>query len=218
MRELECELAFLSKCDGSAAFQHGTTKTLCAVYGPVEVKLNQEKVDRATLDCIIKPKVGLGSVKEKSLEAIVSKTCEEVALTTLHPRSAMQIVVQTLQDSGSLLACMLNASCMAMVHAGLPMKSLMVAVACCVCNDQIIIDPTLEEEENSVCGMTFAFGTKNFEMIASHTYGSFNVDQYMTCLENCRRVGKQIASFQRESITRFLSKETNEEETETEEE
>ena len=88
MRELECELAFLNKCDGSAAFQHGwffnpcintnsfsssftnsfissfagTTRTLCAVYGPAEVKLNQEKVDRSTLDCIIKPKIGLAGI------------------------------------------------------------------------------------------------------------------------------------------------------------
>ena len=41
-------------------------------------------------------------VKEKALENLISKTCEEVALTTLHPRSAMQIVIQILQDSGSV--------------------------------------------------------------------------------------------------------------------
>lgn len=41
-------------------------------------------------------------MKEKSLEDIISKTCEEITLTTLHPRSAMQVVFQIMQDSGSV--------------------------------------------------------------------------------------------------------------------
>lgn len=218
MRELECELSFLNKCDGSAAFQHGFTRALCAVYGPTEVKLNQEKVDRSTLDCIIKPKIGLAGVKEKSLENLIAKTCEEVALTTLHPRSAMQIVIQILQDSGSLLSCLLNSACMAMVHAGIPMKSMMVAVSCCISknNPQIFIDPTIDQEKESACSMTFAFGTKSFEMIASHTSGTFSVDQYLNCLSRCKEAAREISVFQRNSIERFLSKETNEDEEEME--
>jgi len=40
---------------------------------------------------------------------------------------------------------------MAMIHAGLPMKSLMVAVSCCIMNekDEFVIDPT--EKQEKVC-------------------------------------------------------------------
>lgn len=54
MRSLDCLLAALDKPDGSAQFQHGDTKVMVGVYGPAEVKINRELVDRATIDCIVK--------------------------------------------------------------------------------------------------------------------------------------------------------------------
>ena len=40
MRELECELAFLSKCDGSAAFQHGKGENFTSFFLIPASKLN----------------------------------------------------------------------------------------------------------------------------------------------------------------------------------
>ena len=55
-------ILYLTNTSNTLSYLQGTTRTLCAVYGPAEVKLNQEKVDRSTLDCIIKPKIGLSGI------------------------------------------------------------------------------------------------------------------------------------------------------------
>ena len=45
-RELKSELNLLQRADGSARLTQGATSVLCAVYGPVEVKMSKEQCDR----------------------------------------------------------------------------------------------------------------------------------------------------------------------------
>jgi len=207
MRSLECDLGVLQKSDGSATFQQGDTKVTCGVFGPAEVRVQRELIDKATLECIYKPKVGMPGVKEKALEEIVTKTCEEVVLIKLFPRSAIQIVMQLLQDSGSLLSCLINGACMAMVLAGVPMKCMVSSVCCAIDKDGLItIDPSSEEEENMRCLLTLSFESKNLQLISSHTSGSCSVDEYFTCLDLARQSALEVLSFQRLSVSRFLSK------------
>ena len=44
-------------------FLVGETKIMCGVYGPVEVKMQKEIIDKATVECILKPKVGMPGTK-----------------------------------------------------------------------------------------------------------------------------------------------------------
>ena len=56
---LECSLGCLSRSDGSSSFAlNGTTKVLCSVYGPGEVKLMKELSNRAAILITYKPRVG----------------------------------------------------------------------------------------------------------------------------------------------------------------
>ena len=32
---------------------------MCGIYGPAEVKMQKEIIDKATVECILKPKVGM---------------------------------------------------------------------------------------------------------------------------------------------------------------
>jgi len=207
MRGLECDLGILQKSDGSATFQQGDTKVTCGVLGPAEVRVQREIIDKATLECIYKPKVGMPGVKEKALEEIVTKTCEEVVLVKQFPRSAIQVVMQLLQDSGSLLSCLINGACMALVLAGVPMKCMLSSVCCAIDKEgQITVDPSNEEEENMKCILTLSFESKGLQLISSHTSGSCSVGEYFTCLELARQSAVEVLSFQRLSVVRFLSK------------
>uniref|UniRef100_U9TRS2 Exoribonuclease phosphorolytic domain-containing protein n=1 Tax=Rhizophagus irregularis (strain DAOM 181602 / DAOM 197198 / MUCL 43194) TaxID=747089 RepID=U9TRS2_RHIID len=44
--------------DGSASFSFGKSRVLCTVNGPAEVKLRDEKLDKATIDVVVRPLVG----------------------------------------------------------------------------------------------------------------------------------------------------------------
>jgi len=190
-------------------FQHGTTKVTTGVFGPAEVQIQKEQVDRATLSCVLKPKIGPAGVKEKNMEDIVRKTCEHAILLKLFPRSAVQIVMQLMHDSGALLSCLINSACMALVHAGIPTRCMLASV-CCVVTDTgvILIDPKTEEEQSARCTLTLTFESKQLKLVSSHTTGgAFTMEEYFNCVELARQSATQVFAFQRLSISRFLSRE-----------
>jgi ribonuclease PH len=83
---------------------------------------------------------------DREKEMIVSKVVQNAIIATLHPRTLIEIVVQVLHDDGSvhsapppplyniphicsssiqplqLLAAAINATCMALADAGIPLK------------------------------------------------------------------------------------------------
>jgi len=73
---------------------------LCSVVGPAEVKIRDEKLDKATIEVIARPLVGLPGIKDKSRERSIRETLEPLILSGLHPRTGIQIVVQTMKDDG----------------------------------------------------------------------------------------------------------------------
>ncbi|KAG8001825.1 Exosome complex component RRP46 [Nibea albiflora] len=238
LREFGCEQSLLSRPDGSASFTQGDTSVLAGVYGPAEVKVSKEIYDRATLEVLIQPKVGLPSVRERSQEQCVRETCEASLLLSLHPRSSLTLVLQLIHDDGSvsfsktlcavkfvvnpllmflvecsslavpqLLSCFLNAACMALMDAGLPMSCLFCGVTCAIDTDgQIITDPSAAQEKESRALMTFAIDSKERKVMMSSTKGSFSVHELQLCIAVSQKASEKIFQFYRDSVQRRYSK------------
>lgn len=49
IRRIKCEMGLFERADGSAYFEQGNTRVLCAVYGPREVRYSAEATHRALL-------------------------------------------------------------------------------------------------------------------------------------------------------------------------
>ncbi|XP_037314400.1 exosome complex component RRP46 [Pungitius pungitius] len=207
LREFGCEQSLLSRPDGSASFIQGDTSVLAAAYGPAEVKVSKEIYDRATLDVLIQPKVGLPSVRERAQEQCVRETCEASLLLSLHPRSSLTLILQLIHDDGSILSCFLNAACMALMDAGLPMSCLFCGVTCAIDVDgQIITDPTAAQEKESRAVMTFAIDSKERRVMMSSTKGSFSVNELQQCVAVSQKASEKIFQFYRDSVKRRYSK------------
>ncbi|XP_078389434.1 exosome complex component RRP46 [Cetorhinus maximus] len=207
LRPFCCEHSLLSRPDGSACFTQGDTTVLAAVYGPAEVKVSKEIFDKATLDVILKPKVGLPSVAEKSKEQMIRNTCEATILTALHPRSSITVVLQVIHDSGSLLSCCLNAACMALMDAGLPMKSVFCGVTCVIdSNGDILLDPTTKMEKEAAAVLTFSIDSVEKQLLMSSTKGSYSVEELQQCVAMCQKAAEKIFQFYRDSVSRRYSK------------
>ncbi|XP_077578099.1 exosome complex component RRP46 [Stigmatopora nigra] len=207
LREFGCEQNLLSRPDGSASFVQGNTSVLAAVYGPAEVKISKEIYDRATVEVIIQPKVGVSTVKERSHEQCVRESCEASLLLSLHPRSSLTVVLQELHNDGALLSCHLNAACMAMMDAGLPMSRLFCAVTCAIQADgTIITDPTAAQEAESRALMTFAIDSKERQVMMTTTKGSFSGKEMQQCIAISQTASEKIFAFHRESLARRYSK------------
>lgn len=65
LRQLSSTLGDLSRPDGDATVSQGDTCVTSAVYGPGEVKVTKELLDKATIDVVYKPKSGLPGCAEK---------------------------------------------------------------------------------------------------------------------------------------------------------
>eukprot|EP01104_Vermistella_antarctica_P006274 TRINITY_DN1698_c0_g1_i3.p1 TRINITY_DN1698_c0_g1~~TRINITY_DN1698_c0_g1_i3.p1 ORF type:complete len:205 (-),score=40.96 TRINITY_DN1698_c0_g1_i3:340-954(-) len=132
IRAVGAEYGLLNQADGSARYSHQKSSALAAVYGPSEVKRSAELMDRASLEVIVKPHIGLPTTRHAEYGSILRSTLENDVLATLHPRTAISVVIQVVNDDGSMLAVMLNAAVLALIDAGVPMKSLLVSICCAV--------------------------------------------------------------------------------------
>ena len=148
LRPLSGEPGVLSRADGSARFSHDKTEVLVAVYAPTEVKRAREQLDTATIEVIVRPRAGLPGPVERELEQLLISTLEPCLITALHPRTAVSIVVQITHDDGGLLSAALNGTCVALMHAGVPMRGML--TGCCIAlmpSGDALLDPTLEEQQ-----------------------------------------------------------------------
>ena len=148
LRPLSGEPGVLSRADGSARFSHDKTEVLVAVYAPAEVKRARERLDAATIEVIVRPRAGLPGPVERELEQLLISTLEPCLITALHPRTAVSIVVQITHDDGGLLSAALNGTCVALMHAGVPMRGML--TGCCIAmmpSGDALLDPTLEEQQ-----------------------------------------------------------------------
>ncbi|KAJ3092713.1 Exosome component 5 [Quaeritorhiza haematococci] len=198
----------LNRPDGSAKFSFDEKSTvLCSVIGPAEVKIRDEQLDKATLDVIFKPLVGVSTTRERLYESVLAKICESTIALAMHPRTLIQITAQVLADDGSILSAAVNATTLALIDAGIPMKSLVASVTCMVDQDgELVLDPTLNEMENARSVHFFAFDNVNDGVIASQSTGIFSEDEYFACHDLCKLAVEKVHLFMRMAIERRLAK------------
>ncbi|KAJ6663838.1 hypothetical protein lerEdw1_009917 [Lerista edwardsae] len=232
LRRILCEQGLLSRPDGSASWMQGDTSVLAGVYGPTEVKVSKEIYDKATLEVLLRTKVGLSGVYERSREQMIKKTCEAVILGTLHPRSSITVVLQVVTDAGSvsltlpsaqreglvardfpvgtlcsLLSSCLNAACMGLMDAGLPMNSLFCGVTCALdAEGNITLDPAAKQEKEAHAVLTFAIDSAEKKVLMSSTKGTCSVEQLQQCIAASQQAAGTIFQFFRDSACRKYSK------------
>ncbi|XP_068766143.1 exosome complex component RRP46 [Struthio camelus] len=208
LRPFSCEQGLLSRPDGSAAFVQGDTSVLAGLYGPGEAKGSKELPDQAVLEVLLRPKVGLPGVAERSREQLLRRTCQAVLLGALHPRSAVTLVLQVLSDAGSLLACCLNAACLGLLDAGLPLASLFCGVACALRPDgRLVLDPTARQEREARAVLTFAIASPDGRLLAAATTkGACSPQELQQSLAAAQRAAAAIFQFYRDCLRRKYSK------------
>ncbi|XWS26340.1 hypothetical protein CRYUN_Cryun26dG0023900 [Craigia yunnanensis] len=147
LRPLACSRNILHRAHGSASWSQGDTKVLAAVYGPKAGTKKNENPEKACIEIIWKPKTGQLGKLEKEYEMILKRTLQSICILTVYPNTTTSIIIQVVNDDGALLPSAINAACVALVDARIPMKYLAVAICCCVAKSgYVILDPTKLEE------------------------------------------------------------------------
>uniref|UniRef100_A0A8C0JHZ0 Exosome component 5 n=2 Tax=Chelonoidis abingdonii TaxID=106734 RepID=A0A8C0JHZ0_CHEAB len=178
-----------------------TPQSSPGLYGPAEVKISKS-CTTSWPPSLLPP-----GVFEKNREQLIRKTCEAVILGTLHPRTSISIVLQVISDAGALLACCLNAACMGLMDAGLPMKSLFCGVTCALdSTGAITLDPTAKQEKEARAVLTFAISSMERQVLMCTSKGTCSVEELQQCIAAAQRASGAIFQFYRDSVRRKYSK------------
>lgn len=218
LRPLACSHNILHRAHGSASWTQGDTKVLAAVYGPKAGTKKNENPEKACIEVIWKPKTGQIGKLEKEYEMILKRTLQSICILTVNPNTTTSVIVQVVHDDGSLLPCAINAACVALVDAGIPMKHMAVATCCCLTeNGFVILDPTKLEEQQmkafaylvfpnsilSILGKGSLLGEGEpleHGLITSITHGVMPVDDYFYCVERGQAASSKLSAFLRRSL------------------
>ncbi|KAL4173804.1 hypothetical protein KRP22_005751 [Phytophthora ramorum] len=197
LRPFASEQGALFRADGSARMSHGSSTVLAAVYGPGQARnWRGEKTDRATLDVCFKLEKGIMTSKEKEYEQVIRETFTPIVLTDCFPRAVISIVVQVIEDNGSLLAVAINAVSLALMDAGVPMTSVVTATSCGIFPDgNLYLDPSSVEEEEAVSWVITARSSTSDGVLTCITNGLLSEEQYFACSEACQRASESVAAF-----------------------
>ncbi|EPQ26830.1 uncharacterized protein PFL1_05465 [Pseudozyma flocculosa PF-1] len=157
LRPLRAHIGCLARADGSATFSSGPLEVAASILGPTEVRIRDELTDSATLDIVLHPLSGVAGIPAKSMAASLHTLFASVLLLHHHPRSMIQLVLQTTSSppapaitdsaararnplligpdtppSPSEKACLINAASLALLDAGIVARGTVAACSCAV--------------------------------------------------------------------------------------
>ncbi|EME32153.1 exosome complex component RRP46 [Galdieria sulphuraria] len=168
IRGFRCELGYLERADGSCRLEQGRTQVVAAVYGPLEARGRNELPDRTFVDVSIRPFQGYTTdylrLRERELKEIFDATIA----TEIQPRSCVTIVIQIIENDGSLMAAVINACMLSLLSAGIPCHWL--AASCTVSyrgKDGVLLDPTLVEELEGYATSVISYGYEGPQSVLS---------------------------------------------------
>ncbi|KAJ1668596.1 exosome non-catalytic core subunit rrp46 [Coemansia sp. RSA 1813] len=218
VRALHSVVGVLNRVDGSAQFSAGRTSVYSGVYGPVDVRVYDEKLDRTHVEVKYRADTGAAGTKDRWAESAIRQTFERIVMAQMHPRTMVQINVQVRENDGSVDAVAINAVALALIDAAVPLRDTVAAASCAVRGDgSTVVDPTLEEIEDARSVHTFAFASSDLaaNLDASTTHpvyvdsrGEFSVDEYDRCYELCARAAQRVLAFMRTAIEDKAAKES----------
>lgn len=201
LRKLAAKFSNLSRPDGSAILAQGETVVQAGVYGPVEVKQMRENPEKATVEVFFRSKSGQQSCSDRMSEKVIRNTLETAMLTALHPRSCISLTCQEFHNSGGLLACAINAACLAAIDAAVSMKCHIAAVTAAITNTGIIVlDPDGQQEQEARAVCTFSFESQDSKLVSTYTSGQFSKEEFQRCLLLCQAAAGNIFAFYQDAL------------------
>ncbi len=156
LREIEIKIGVIENADGSAYFRQGNTEIIAGVYGPrlLHPKHLQDprkallRVQYDMLTFSVPERKRPGPTRRSiELSKVIRKALESVVFLEEFPRSVIDVYIRVLNADAGTRCASVNAAVLALVDAGIPMKSLISAVAVGKVGQRVVLDLTKMEED-----------------------------------------------------------------------
>lgn len=209
LRPIKMEVGVLENADGSAYIEWGNNKIYAAVYGPREVHPHHlAKPDRGILRVfyrmatfsVFERKRPAPGRREKEVSMVITDCLEPVLFLELYPGTAFEVFINVMDaDGGTRCACTTVAA-LALADAGVPMKSLVTAVAVGKIDGELITDLSGIEDKAGEADLPCAMTWFNEELSLLQFDGSMDLDEFSKCLSLAKDAISKIYEIQLDAL------------------
>eukprot|EP00794_Sanderia_malayensis_P003569 gene3569-4073_t len=210
LRRLVCKVGVYQQPDGSAVVEHGNTKAIASVYGPHEaVNAAKSKHDKAVVNCQYsmatfstnerknRPK---GDRRSTEMALTIEKIFDSAILTSLFPKSQIDIYMEVIQSDGGNLAACINAATLALINAGIPVRDYVSACTSTFVDETPLIDANSLEENSGTPNLTLALLPKSDSIVLFQMDSRLHMDSLQTIIEDTRKGCSDIATILQRTI------------------
>eukprot|EP00252_Welwitschia_mirabilis_P024717 TRINITY_DN7425_c0_g1_i2.p1 TRINITY_DN7425_c0_g1~~TRINITY_DN7425_c0_g1_i2.p1 ORF type:complete len:266 (+),score=69.14 TRINITY_DN7425_c0_g1_i2:144-941(+) len=212
-RPLECRPAFLktgavTAAAGSAYAEFGGTKVIVSIFGPRESKKAQAYSDIGRLNCSVsfatfstrvRSKLSQG-IEDREYTMMLHKALEGSVMLHTFPKTTVDVFALVIESGGGDLPVVITCAALALADAGIMMFDLVSAVSLSSVGKEIIIDPTLEEEESEEGGLMIACMPSRNEVTQLTITGEWSSTMIAEAMEICLDACSKLADLLRTSL------------------
>jgi exosome complex component MTR3 len=171
---------------GSAYVELNNTKVMCTVYGPFSV--TNEFIEEGRIECEFQTTNFASKEKKeisKEYSTYMTEALESSVILEKFPKSVVKIFCLVLEDDGSSLSAAVVAGSLALANAGFELYSLVSACSIVEINEELLIDPTMEEELNATSHVVCCMMTSLNEISQLIEVGVMDSSKVIESLELC---------------------------------
>ncbi|KAI9352675.1 putative exosome component 5, partial [Obelidium mucronatum] len=210
MRPLSASVSLLSRSDGSARFAFGGAGVVCGVFGPAEGRGRDAAADGGSGLAAVRVSAGRGGggaagPGERLAELLVRRCCERVVARALFPRAAVAVTLQPTAAAAASLAAAVNAACLALLDAAVPLAALLAAVHVAVAPDgAICLDPDDAEVDAATSVHTFVFNNADDCLVEVVSEGIYSEAVFKQATAVAKEACSAIHAFYRQTFSQKL--------------
>lgn len=216
IRNISVNFGVYPQADGSAYFEQGNTKVLCAVYGPHEPRQRGRLLeDRCYINCQLSVATfATADRKEKrhgdrriiEFARLIEKAFESVILVDFYRRSEIGLFCEILQDDGSVLAACVNAACMALLDSGICMRGLVASATCASTSfGQLVMDANLREESDAISRLTIAIMSSADKIVLTEFQNQLHYDLLVQLIESSKDAATSVHSCLEAAVLKHIA-------------
>jgi exosome complex component RRP41 len=209
LRPIKMQVGVIENADGSAYLEWGNNKIYAAVYGPREVHPHHlAKPDRgvlrvfyrmATFSVFDRKRPAPGR-REKEISMIITDCLEPVLFLELYPGTAFEIFIEVMDADGGTRCASTTVAALALADAGIPMRSLVTAVAVGKIDGQIVTDLSGIEDKAGEADLPCAITWFNEELSLLQFDGDMKIENLKEYLSQAKNALVKIYDLQVDAL------------------
>jgi exosome complex component RRP41 len=137
------------------------------------------------------------------MEKIVEQTFSSVVMLEYYIKSDINIEVSVMESDGSLICCIINAVCMALVHAGIMLNDLVVACSAGITANKLVCADLTQLEENH-CYMPVAIKGRTKEIVHMQLDARLSLDRLKETMDASQAGCEQVLAYMDQHLRAYV--------------